>query len=481
MKKHITYLFITLNVFGFSQECFKKFYNDDGNSNISFDRGFVIREYNNSYFVLGEYVENLERHLGLIDPNYTYTTDTTRVLLINIDKKGNEIFNKNTKIYSSCWAQCTEMVINKNGITTAAAYFTSGSYCGGYDPMGPVPPGFPGNQDCLIMQSDFNGNVKWITTFGNTEKEGVWGLQESNNNGYFALCATTQSYSTYLVELNQNGDSVRRIDLTFNRSDHQPTYFAKTTTGFIVFYQVTSLAQTRAIIMNNNGDTISSKIIPMYKPRWFKPTKDGGFIVVQLGTNAQTTLFKLDKDLNLEWTNTFNVYASNMVNETADGNYIIGFKDFAKVDNKGNVIWKKRFFGESNITPWYYFYDGIQTSDGGFIMTGFHESNTFVIKTDCNGNIEWDNNACILPTDNDVLVFPNPFYDNITFQLPNVNKDVAKISLRITDLLGQVLTYNNYENKNIISLNLSTYAQGVYIYSIFVNDKVYKSDKIFKK
>lgn len=480
MRKKITYIFCLLNTFCVSQNYFNNVYNADGDYRLSYDRGLVIKEYNNSYFILGSYDENKEYALGQI-PYTGYATDTTRVLQLNVNDKGNIIYNNPIKVYTSCMAECDFLIVNQNGVTAAAAYFTSGSYCGSAPPSLPTPSGYPANQDALIMQTDFNGNVKWITTFGNTEKEGVWGLAESNNNGYLALCATTQSYSTYLIELNQQGDSLRRINLTINKPDYAPQYFGKTNTGYVAFYQVSSLAKTIAITMDMNGDTINSKIIPIYKPKWFKPTKDGGFIITQDWVSTQTRLFKLDKYLNLEWTNVYDINGNNFATETNDGNYIIGLKDFAKVDNKGNTIWNKRFFGPSNITPYYICHDGIQTSDAGFAFTGILGDDTFIIKTDCNGNIEWSTTSCILPTNENVIVLPNPFNEIITFQLPNINLDVDKIQIKITNILGQQLFDQEYSKQNIFTINTTQLSKGVYIYSIFVNNSFYKSDKIIKE
>ncbi len=181
------------------------------------------------------------------------------------------------------------------------------------------------------------------------------------------------------------------------------------------------------------------------------------------------------------WEKTYAVQGAWAFTATKDGNYILGRKDFAKVSPMGDVLWIKRYWGLDNITPWYYYLDVIATSDGGYLATGFYEMNTFLVKTDCNGNLEWDTRSCLLQTDKEVLVFPNPFIDYVTFQLPNVNLDTDKVTLSLTNSLGQIVFSGSYSNQNIITLNTSTISEALYIYSITVNGAFYYSGKIIKQ
>jgi len=64
-----------------------------------------------------------------------------------------------------------------------------------------------------------------------------------------------------------------------------------------------------------------------------------------------------------------------------------------KTDNRGSVVWDKKFGGSENEVG----YDVVSTSDGGFIFVGYswsygNEQQVYVIKTDFYGNIEWEKN-----------------------------------------------------------------------------------------
>jgi hypothetical protein len=134
---------------------------------------------------------------------------------------------------------------------------------------------------------------------------------------------------------------------------------------------------------------------------------DGGYAAV--GTSSNNCLFiKVDSAGNLQWNQTFTtgqyaVYAKSVV-QTADGGYaIVGATGYtgdnyiriwlAKTDSNGNLQWTKNIGDNNGVSEANCL---VQTSDGGYAITGDYASFTglngwdfLFVKTDSAGNTQW--------------------------------------------------------------------------------------------
>jgi len=139
-------------------------------------------------------------------------------------------------------------------------------------------------------------------------------------------------------------------------------------------------------------------------------TSDGGYAIAgetySFGAgNRDVYVVKLDANGNLQWTKTIggpkDDWGESLI-QTSDGGYAIagktesfgaGDRDFyvVKLDANGNLQWTKTIGGESD--DWGL--SLIQTSDGGYAITGFTksfgagEADVYVVKLDANGNLQW--------------------------------------------------------------------------------------------
>jgi len=135
---------------------------------------------------------------------------------------------------------------------------------------------------------------------------------------------------------------------------------------------------------------------------WAEITNDACLILVggRDQPNSRTShdiwLIKTDFNGNMLWNKTYPGGIDDegsCVKQTADGGFIITgwYNDklcLLKTDENGNELWKK-VYGD------YYSrgYSVVQTSDDGYIVTGSYRLDPeylWVIKTDSDGNIEWD-------------------------------------------------------------------------------------------
>jgi len=155
--------------------------------------------------------------------------------------------------------------------------------------------------------------------------------------------------------------------------------------------------------------------------RFIQQTSDDGYIIV--GYTESYSLIPDDKDLwllktdvngDLEWNYTYGGTGwdgGQCVEQTTDGGYVItGFTVsygvdgdvwLIKTDEKGDVEWNKTYDGGTGFADEGYFVR--QTSDGGYIITGrkdyFGVSDVWLIKTDEKGDHLWNKTYGIVGDD----------------------------------------------------------------------------------
>lgn len=160
--------------------------------------------------------------------------------------------------------------------------------------------------------------------------------------------------------------------------------------------------------VDNSGNEIWNTTISnaAFEGLWI--TSDNGYIVSGWRTempNYMGLMAKLDNNGNVEWEKTYgNQYCALIqCQQTTDGGYIAsGFYRISgndndawllKTDVDGNELWSKTYGTESTRDT---FHSIQQTSDNGFILPGWNTNNSnklsdgYIVKTDSEGNIEWE-------------------------------------------------------------------------------------------
>lgn len=457
----------------FCQDAFLKYYNKDtGNLRYkkSFDQGQTLLEIKDGYLIVGYNEEDEE----FVKTGIPSVCDTTRPMIIKIDKQGNVLWNKRYN-NNTCLFSVNGLVKNNNN-----EYIGVGNTLMPGDTCGFSPNPYSADLQIYMQKINDNGDLIWQKTIGesiNKTPQGADCITPTKDGNYFVMAG--DSYYPWLLKINEQGDTLftKKYPTLYNAATRK---ISSISDGYLVF--ANSLTSGLVYKINEQGTLVWIKNLP-FKSEGIRATQDGNFIISRIyqpNVQIYTILTKIDKDVNILWESKYSTYANNSLCETKDDNYVLVNKDFTKVSTTNGIIWNKRFFGGNNVTPWYYINDVISTDDGGLLATGFYDGDTFLIKTDCNGNLEWDNSSCLLPTDKNVLIFPNPFNDILTIQLPLINKDTDKVRLQLTNTLGQIIFLENFDNRNIYTLQTSGFSDGVYVLTIFLNNSLYVTKKLVK-
>jgi hypothetical protein len=237
-----------------------------------------------------------------------------------------------------------------------------------------------GGYDSWLVRTDSNGNKLWDKTYGGTNDDCAYSLVQTSDGGY----ALAGSGFANFIKTDASGNM--QINKAYGGS---ASCIVQANDGGYALAGILG-SDFWLVKTNSAGNTQWTKTYrggSNQRAHSLVQTSDEGYALVGYiaATGLDCWLVKTDANGNEQWNKTIqdNIsgrYEGRSIVETSDGGYAIaidaytgeGFGDFwlVKTDAYGNEKWNRTCGGSDGD----YAYSLVQTSDGGYALTGFTRS-----------------------------------------------------------------------------------------------------------
>jgi len=289
---------------------------------------------------------------------------------------------------------------------------------GGYIVAGYTYSFGAGFYDAYLIKTDSLGSTLWTRTYGGSDYDGGLSARQTADGGYIVVgCGGSfgaGDYDFYLIKTDPVGNTL--WTRTYGGSDWDFAWSVQQTGdgGYVVAGYTRSFGAGQddvyLIKTNSTGDPLWTRTYGGSSYDWsfsVQQTTDGGYIVVgytaSFGAGYEDVyLIKTDANGDTLWTRTYGGSANDRgwsVQQTADDGYIVAGETYSfgagshdvyviKTDSVGDTLWSRTYGGS--------YYDAgnsvQQTTDGGYIVAGHTSSfgaggdDVMVTKLDSLGN-----------------------------------------------------------------------------------------------
>jgi hypothetical protein len=342
-------------------------------------------------------------------------------------------------------------------------------------------------------------NVEWVNTYGNDRYEMLQCVQTTSDGGYIA-CGVKSAYDIdipegefyrpWVIKTNSNGDL--EWEWSIYGFEYEGRFFSAylevycmfiiemSNGGFITGYRLYCQADDDYWVSAISKLTVEGEeewreycmdsLEWNFGPHSILELDDGSFILAGFSGTTEiddledmACLYKIDSNGQEQWRKEYNYGELDSLwalCKTNDGGYLsTGWADYAdylmiKTDSNGNKQWDKILGGESN--DFAHARNCYQTDDGGYIMSGYThsfgngQSDTWIVKTDSEGNMEWNrtyggksSDPCwsFESTIDDTYVFC------VTYNYGSISADKEDIHLVKMDNEGHIIWIQYYDGE----------------------------------
>ncbi|MBE0572786.1 MAG: T9SS type A sorting domain-containing protein [Ignavibacteriaceae bacterium] len=321
----------------------------------------------------------------------------------------------------TCFSQTPDTLWTKilGGSANEYGYYAEQTSDDGFILVGTTDAFGSGLDDVWLIKTNSSGDTLWTKTIGGSDYDYATCVHQTNDGGYIIFGETNSFdpnfWEGYMIKTNNSGTTL----WTKHLGDYAYYFIEEGVeipdSGY-VFVGYTKIGagdpeDLWLVKTDSAGDIIWTKTyggVERDLSSSINRTSDGGFIIAgsteSFGTgDFDGWLIRTDSNGNLIWSKTYGNTEDNYANDvrqTDDGGFIIAGSTEAsnnyhdawliKTDYNGDTLWTRSWGSDGH--------DGamsvVQTSDGGYVWTGYRKISTFnqdlwVVKTDLNGNAQW--------------------------------------------------------------------------------------------
>jgi hypothetical protein len=310
--------------------------------------------------------------------------------------------------------------------------------------VNPIPvlyaplPGEEGRKGGYIFQSSSVPPIEWEKCFGGSDYDTPNSVEETNDGGYIIAGRSTSNdgdvsgnhgkRDAWIVKLKSNGELDWQKTLGGSGDDAAHAIRKTSDGGYIVagYSEISDedvsgkhrSSDCWVVKLKSNGEIEWQKLFGGSNPdeAWdVQQTSDDGYIIAGSSTSNDgdvsgnhgkhdAWIVKLKSNGELDWQKSLggsNLDYAYAIRQTKDGGYIIAGTTFSddgdvsgkhkstdgwvvKLKSNGKIDWQK-FLGGSNVDS---AYSVQQTSDGGYIVAGYSQSNDGDVSGHTEGKLE---------------------------------------------------------------------------------------------